>query len=229
MRIPFFHYTYLDSLAGIAGDGRIISRGQQARAGKRFTDISIDSRQPVRARLGLLDYVPLFPGFYALFRGYELNGFLMANYDQPKVQNKSYYGSMNKVLQFKKGIEYGNVISMLIKDECIFDLADKGRIRFFADIAVKPGTREYPIRSRKDLSARLAEGISGSNISGEVDLLDDGKTSVAFPSDIEAIVVDSARVGEDVRRLLRQCRGGESARVFVSEHPRNDPGDDEAS
>lgn len=227
MRIPFFHYTYLDNLAGIVSDARVASRGWQQKTGGKFTDISIDSRQPVRSRLGLLNYVPLFPGFYALFRGYDLNGFLMAHYDEPKVQNKSFYGSFNKVLQFKAGIRYEDVITFLVNDEVVYNLADKGRVRFLTDIAVKPGVRECSIASRLDLSARLKENISGSNISGEIDLLDDGKTSIAFPADVEAIIVDNGDVEREVRKMLKQSRRDELPEIFVSEHPRNDPGDDD--
>lgn len=151
----------------------------------------------------------------------------MAHYDAPKIQNKSFYGSFNKVLQFKTGIRYEKVITFLVNDEVVYNLADEGRVRFFADIAVKPGAREYSIASKLDLSARLKENINGSNISGEIDLLDDGKISIAFPADVEAIIVDNSDVEREVRRTLKQSRRGELPEVFVSAHPRNDPGDDD--
>jgi hypothetical protein len=46
-------------------------------------------------------------------RSYEVNGYLMSNYDDPKLQNKSFYGTLNKVLQFKKGIDYSKVVILL--------------------------------------------------------------------------------------------------------------------
>ena len=212
----------------MAREGRVVSRLGQIEAGRNFTDISIDSRQPVRSRLGLLNYIPMFPGFYSRYRGYELNGFLMSNYDEPKVQNKSFYGTFNKVLQFKDGMDYEKVLTLLINDEVVYRRAEEGRVRFFDDIAVKPNAIEVPIANRRELTDALMANISGADISGEVDLLDDGTTSVSFPTDIEAIVVDSERIGLEVGKILRQYSRVQSfPKIFVSEHPRNDPGVEE--
>lgn len=228
MRVPFFHYTYLDSLPSILKDGRIVSRDYLAKNGKKFTDISIDSDQPVREELELLDYVPLFPGFYTLYRGYELNGYLMQEYDNPKIQNKSFYGTLNKVLQFKSGVKYDNVIILLVNDELVYNFADQGKVRFFSDIAVKPNAEEFKIENRTDLLNSLRGGINGSNISGEIDLLDDGKVSIAFTSDIEALIVDNDEVKKQVMTALGTCNTREKLpQVFISELPRNDPGEDD--
>jgi hypothetical protein len=225
VRVPFFHYTYLDSLPSILKDARVVSRYSLARNDKKFTDISIDPSQPVREQLGLLKYIPLFPGFYTLFRGYELNGYLMQDYDNPKVQNKSFYGSLHKTLQFKAGIKYENVIILLVNDEIVYNFADQGKVRFFSDIAVKPGAEERVIENRADLLNSLEEGIDDSNISGEIDLLDDGKVSIAFTVDIEALIVDNDKVEKQVMTALSTCK--ELPRTFISELPRNDPGEDD--
>ena len=228
MRVPFFHYTCLDSLPSILEDARVASRYWLARNGREFTDISIDPDQPVREKLELLDYVPLFPGFYALFRGYELNGYLMREYDDPKVQNKSFYGSLNRVLQVKMGVKYENVIILLVDDELVYNFADQGKVRFFSDIAVKPDAQEYVINNRKDLLSCLKIGINDSNISGEIDLLDDGKVSIAFTSDIEALIVDNDEVKKQVMTALGTCNTCEKLpQVLISELPRNDPGEDD--
>lgn len=228
MRVPFFHYTYLDSLPSILKDGRVVSRYWLAKSRKKFTDISIDSNQPVRERLGLLEYIPLFPGFYTLFRGYELNGYLMQQYDDPKVQNKSFYGSLNKVLQFKKGVNYDNVIILLVNDELVYNFADQGKIRCFSDIAVKPNAHEYAVKNRADLLKLLSGGISGSNISGEIDLLDDGKSSIALSSEIEALIVDNDGVKKQVTTALNTCsKPVKLIQTFISQLPRDDP--DESS
>lgn len=225
MRVPFFHYTYLDSLPNILKNARVVSRYSLARNDKKFTDISIDPSQPVREQLGLLKYIPLFPGFYTLFRGYELNGYLMQEYDNPKVQNKSFYGSLHKTLQFKAGIKYENVITLLVNDELVYNFADQGKVRFFSDIAVKPDAEEHVIENRADLLNSLEEGIDDSNISGEIDLLDDGKVSIAFTSDIEALIVDNDKVEKQVMTALSTCK--KLPRTFISELPRNDPDEDD--
>jgi len=228
MRVPFFHYTCLDSLPSILEDARVVSRHWLARNGREFTEISIDPDQQVRDELELLDYVPLFPGFYTLFRGYELNGYLMLEYDDPKVQNKSFYGSLNKVLQVNMGDKYENVITLLVDDELVYNFADQGKVRFFSDIAIKSDAEESVISNRKDLLSCLKAGINDSNISGEIDLLDDGKVSIAFPSDIEALIVDNDEVEKQVMTALGTCNTSRNLpQVFVSELPRNDPGEDD--
>jgi hypothetical protein len=227
MRVPFFHYTCLDSLPSILEDARVASRYWLATNGKEIVDISIDPKQPVRKQRGLLNYIPLFPGFYTLYRGYELNGYLMQEYDDPKVQNKSFYGTLNKILQFKMGVKYGNVIILLVNDELVYNFADQGKVRFFADLAVKPESVEFPINNRSDLVNCLEASISDSNISGEIDLLDDGKLSITCTSDIEAIIVDNDNVRSQVMTALNSCNiGGQLPEVFISELPRNDPGED---
>ena len=226
MRVPFFHYTCLESLPSILQDTVLLSRYWLEKKCKEFTDISIDPKQPVREQRGLLNYVPLFPGFYTLFRSYEFNGYLMREYDDPKVQNKSFYGTLNKTLQFKIGIKYENVIILLVNDEVVYNFADKGKVRFFSDIAVKPDTVEIPVKHKTDLKDALTKSIDDSNISGEIDLLDDGKVSICCTSDVEAIIVDNDEVKKQVITTLRSCNAdGEVPQVLISKLPRNNPGE----
>lgn len=225
MKIPFFHYTSLDNLASILDDGRLVSRYWLEKNGRQITDISIDPKQPVRKDLGLLEHVPIFPGFYTLFRSYEFNGYLQKSYDDPKVQNKSFYGTLNRVLQAKMGEEYENVIILLVRNDLVYELADQQSVRFFSDIAVKPEADESPVTCRADLDKLLKESIDNSNISGEIDLFDDGKTSIACMSDIEAIIVDSEKMkGKVIATLNKRNKPKQRARIFISELPRNDPG-----
>lgn len=228
MRVPFFHYTCLDNLSSILKDARIVSRYCLAKYGRRFTDISIDTDQTGREQRGLTKYIPLFPGFYTLYRSYELNGYLMKQYDDPKVQNKSFYGSLNKILQFRMGDKYDTVIILLVNDELVYNFANQSKVRFFSDIAIKPDADEIEIKSRADLVESLSEGIDDSNISGEIDLLDNGKASIACMSDIEALIVDNDNVKKQVVTTLRTCDTlKDFPRIFVSELPRNDPGEDD--
>ena len=226
MRVPFFHYTCLESLPSILKDTRLLSRYWLAKKCKEFTDISIDPKQPIREQRGLLTYVPLFPGFYTLFRSYELNGYLMREYDAPKVQNKSFYGTLNRTLQFKTGIKYENVIVLLVNDEVVYNFADKGKVRFFSDIAVKPDVQELPVNNRTALKDALMKSIDDSNISGEIDLLDDGNVSICCSSDVEAIIVDNDEVKKQVTTALGAYNAdGEVPQVFISKLPRNAPGE----
>jgi hypothetical protein len=132
---------------------------------------------------------------------------------------------LHKTLQFKAGIKYENVIILLVNDEIVYNFADQGKVRFFSDIAVKPGAEERVIENRADLLNSLEEGIDDSNISGEIDLLDDGKVSIAFTVDIEALIVDNDKVEKQVMTALSTCK--ELPRTFISELPRNDPGEDD--
>lgn len=224
MKIPFFHYTYLDNLTAIISDGRISSRASLTSAGKKFTDISIDPKQPVRDDLGLLNYIPMFPGFYSKYRGAELNDYLRLHYDEPKVQNKSFYGSLNKVLQFKPNTKYEEVITLLVKESLIYDFADRGKVRFFSNIAVKPSVEEEMISNRRELKAYLEKHTSGTDTACEIDTLDDGNTSIAFPSEIEAIIVDNESVKQKVDGILGTASGqGRVSNIFVSSLPRNKP------
>lgn len=227
MRVPFFHYTYLENLSNILKDGRVVARYWLEKNCRKFTDISIDPKQQAREKLGLLKYVPLFPGFYTLYRGYGLNGYLGREYDRPKVQNKSFYGSLNKVLQFKNGIKYDNVIILLVNDELVYNFADQDKVRCFSDIAVKQNAQECAIRNRTDLQEFLKKSIDDSNISGEIDLLDDGKVSIAFTADIEVLIVDNDEVKKQIVTTLSTCNThGKPPQTFVSKLPRDDPGED---
>jgi hypothetical protein len=222
LRIPFLHYTSFDNLPHILEDTRLVSRNGLRKNSWDFDDISIDPAQPVREELGLLDYIPLFAGFYELFRSYELNGYLMNHYDDPKVQNKSFYGTLNKTLQPKMGDRYENIIILLVDDEHVYKFADQGKVRFFTDLAVKEYSRELSIDNRADLKKCLEGGIEGTNISGEVDLLDDGVVSVGCMSDIEAIIVDNDRIKAQVLDTVsKYCKKGEVPVTIVSELPRN--------
>ena len=223
MRIPFFHYTCLDNLPGILKDARLVSRHSLTEKNAKFNDISIDPSQSVRGALGLLNYVPLFAGFYELYRSFELNGYLTNKYDDPKVQNKSFYGTLHKTLQNKMVDRYEDVIILLVNDELVYKYADQGRVRFFTDIALKEHATEVPVSNRADLLSCLKAGIEGSNISGEIDILDDGKMSIRCMPDIEAIIVDSKGIKKKVAEILTKypCGEGPSPLILVSKLPRD--------
>jgi hypothetical protein len=114
-----------------------------------------------------------------------------------------------------------------VNDELVYNFANQGKVRFFSDIAIKPDANETEIKSGADLVKSLREGINDSNISGEIDLLDDGKVSIACTSDIEALIVDNDKVKEQVITALSTCNKlKDLPRILVSELPRNDPGED---
>lgn len=84
VKVPCFHYTDLTNLVEIFKIGQLHSRSWLQANGHEFKDISIDTKQVQRAELDLLDYVPMFAGFYRNYRSYHLNGYLMGNYDEPR-------------------------------------------------------------------------------------------------------------------------------------------------
>jgi hypothetical protein len=222
IKIPFFHYTHLESLPSIVADHRIKSRFSLVQKGTKFSEISIDPTQQQREKLGLTNYVPLFPGFYALFRSELLFHYLEKEYDAPKVQNKSFYGTLNKVLQFKQGIKYDCIVILLINDEFIYTLADQGKVRFFSDIAIKGTAIELPVIDRDSLKLCLLSCIEGTNISGEIDLLDEGEGAVPLTS-VDAIIVDNKEVGKQVIKILTSSPNPIKTKIFLMKHPRNSP------
>ena len=147
----------------------------------------------------------------------------MNHYDDPKVQNKSFYGTLNKTLQTTMGTMYEHIIILLVNDELVYKFADQGKIRFFTDIAVKDTAIECPINNKVNLLKYLEAGIKRPNISGEIDLLDDGQVSIGCTSDIEAIIVDSNKIKGQVEELLTKynCAKGTTPLTFVSQLPRN--------
>lgn len=226
MRIPFFHYTSLDNLPSILINARLVSRSDLNKRGAKFNDVSIDPTQPVREELGLLKYIPLFVGFYT-YKNYELKGYLGKEYDYLMVQNKSFYGTLNKTLQTKMGSSYEKIVILLVNNELVYEFADQGKIRFFTDLAVKrESVREIPIRNRLDLENCLKAGIEGSNISGEIDLFDDGQVSIGCMSDIEAIIVDNDRIKTQVIDIISKYNTrGTTPLTLVTKLPRNPAAD----
>jgi len=221
MKIPFFHYTSLDNLSNILTNGRLVSREGLKQKGAEFVDVSIDPAQTTRQGLGLLNYIPLFPGFHGLYRSYELNRFMTDNYDDPKVCNKTFYGALNKTLQPKMVSSYEKIIIFLVNNELVFKFADYGKIRFFTDIAIRSNSAGMLVRNRKDLEKWLTEGIEGENISGEIDLLDD-EVSIECTSDIEAIIVDNEKIRKKVIDIVNSYKTtGKMPSILVSKLPRD--------
>ncbi len=66
--------------------------------------------------------------------------------------------------------------------------------------------------------ANLNSCIDGTNISGELDVLDDGKTSVGCMSNIEALIVDNVETEKKAGKVMRKC--GNKCDIFVNSLPR---------
>ena len=56
IKVPFFHYTYLDNLYDIIANGQIHSRSWMIKHENEFEDISIDTEQSLRDDMLLLEY-----------------------------------------------------------------------------------------------------------------------------------------------------------------------------
>ena len=220
-KVPVFHYTPLDNFYDIISNGQLHSRTWMKEHGTTFQDISIDPDQPVREEKGLLDYVPLFLGFHALYReDDDLHNHLKNNYDEPKVQNPSFFGALNKTLRERLGASYERIILLLIKWEIIMDFADRGYVRFFTDIAVKPDVEECDCTNSNEFTRNIEENIiDDRNLYGEIDVLDDGEKCICIPSDIEAIIVDNDKIKAELTAkagtILR------SIPIFVRRLPRH--------
>ncbi len=226
VRLPFFHYTHLESLEGIVKEGAIRSRKHLLNAAKSIKEISIDPDQTWRTTIGLTDYVPAFAGFYSWYRrNYALYEHLRDNYDDPQVANPSFYGTLNKVLQFKLGNRYEEVIIFLIRDEVVYHLADEGKVRMFSDISLKSGADEIQISNRNQLRECLSAEVKHRRLYCEVDLFDGNQGPISFPNDVEAIIVDNGSIAKLVQRKLHTLPNKipNQPRLFVEELPRNDP------
>jgi hypothetical protein len=146
----------------------------------------------------------------------------MDKYDDPRVYNKSFYGTLAKTLQNEMGDKYENIIILLVDDQLVYKSADQGRVRFFTDIAVKQHAKEHTISSRMDLQYCLKAGIEGASISGEIDIFDDGQVSIGCTTDIEAIIVDSNKIKKRVEEVLIKHNTSEtSPLILISELPRD--------
>jgi hypothetical protein len=220
MRVPFFHYTSLDNLPRILIDSRLKSRSELNRNLTLFNDVSIDSRQLTRGKLGLMKFIPLFAGFYTIYNNEELSDCLNKKHSYTLVQNKTFYGSLNQTLQFNLGKDYEKIIILMVNNELVYKFADQGKARFFSDIAIREESEETTISNRLDLENCLKENIDGPFISGEIDVLDDGKVSIGCMSDIEAIIVDNERIKARVLEVIAK-HGRTSPLVLVQALPRN--------
>lgn len=219
-KVPVFHYTTLDNFYDIISNGQLHSRTWMKEHGTTFQDISIDPDQPVREEKGLLDYVPLFLGFHALYRDdINLHIYLQDNYDEPKVQNPSFFGSLNKILRQRLGASYERVILLLIRWDAITNFANQGYIRFFSDIAVKPDVEECDCADSNELTHNIETNIlNDRNLYSEIDVFDDGKRCICVPSDIEAIIVDNDEIRIELTDKVGVTLG--AIPIFVCKLPR---------
>ncbi|QQG48409.1 MAG: hypothetical protein HY247_06600 [archaeon] len=184
-----------------------------------FKDVSIDLRQPKRSSLGLTNYLPTFAGFYSHQRGTGLDIYLQSNYDDPRVQNPSFYGSLHKVLRRRS--YYREIVILLIREDLVLKFADARRLLLFTDIAVKEHANRIETLNGSDLLSTLRNQVRHGSLYCEVDLLDDDEGWVGFPQDIEAIVVDNESVAALVGQKLALSGISEedSPPTFVSRLP----------
>jgi len=220
-KVPVFHYTPLDNFYEILSHGQLHSRTWLDQNTVTYEDISIDPEQPIRAQKGLLTHVPLFLGFYALWRDNENYHIHLANnYDDPKIQNPSFFGSLNKILRMRLGESYQRIILLLIKWDVITEFADRGYVRYFTDIAVKPDADEYDCPNSNQLLSNIDGDIEDDrNLKSEIDILDDGKKCIHVPNDLEAIIVDN----EEIKSELTAKAGTEleTIPIYVHSLPRH--------
>jgi hypothetical protein len=203
VRVPFFHYTHFDNLEKIIDDGMIKSREYKNKEEEgSYKDISINERQEIRKEKGLTDYIPLFAGFYTKWRNYPLNGYLQREYDDPKVQNTVFYGSLNKHIRDKLGEDYESVIIMMIKHNRIYELIDEGNVLLYDTIAIRSDSNELRFSDKDQFLDCLENCIIDSSFECEVDILYDEKNLLRFPDDVEIIIVDNEEIENKVNTML---------------------------
>jgi len=152
LRIPYFHYTSLNNLFKLFRSGQLNSRAWLIDNSPDFEDISIDPDQITRSELGLLDFVPIFPGYIKkYYREPQLHRYLQEFYDEPIVYNRSFYGALNKTLREEQGDNYEEVILLLLNHRKIIDYAEEGYVRYFTNIAIKGESDEMECNSVDDL------------------------------------------------------------------------------
>jgi hypothetical protein len=208
IKIPFFHYTHLDNLLKIIETGEISSRKLLETKSLFFKDVSIDPIQETRNELGLTSSLPLFAGYYKLFRNYELNGYLQRNYDDPKLQNIRFFGSLHKTIREKYPEDYPKMTILLLNFEKICQLADEGKVKLFDDLAIKIGTIELDASNRNLLLTNINKCIiqnerKQNDITCEVDV-QLNTDSLIFPNDVEAIIVNDNEIWKSINIKIIQ-------------------------
>jgi len=226
-RMPYFHYTAIDNLVEMFRSKHLRSRGWLLANARDFEDISIDPEQTRRAELELIDYVPLFPGYFQkYYREAELDEYLRRNYDEPRVYNRSFYGSLNLTLREELGEEYEQTSLLLLNHDKIMEYVKAGDIRFFTKIAIKPDAEEYECDDSEDLMNHLERCLGGNgHLYCELDVLDNGRECFEIPEDIERIIVDNEGMRvyliEELSNFMTEEEIG-NINIIVAPLPRND-------
>ena len=218
-KVPFFHYTHLDNIDSMIAQRAVRSRAFLKSISARFRDVSIDRRQQKRRSLGLTNHLPTFAGFYSYKRGTELELYLQYHYDDPPVQNPSFYGCLMRPLRWKS--YYRDLVILMISEELVLRYADEGRVILYNGTAIKDGSDRIEFSGRAGFMNVLMGRIRWGNLYCEVDLMDDGESCVAFPDDIEAMIVDNQSVASvlGLKLALGGISNSEAPPIFVSELP----------
>lgn len=228
IKVPFCHYTYLDNLYSIIEMGQLRSRKALKKGRINFEDISIDPDQSTRENMGLTSSVPIFIGYYTLFRkSRNLWKYLRDNYESPKIQNTRFYGALHKTIKNEKPDRYERVVTIIIHFDKICESANKGLITFYTDIAIKSDSECLECLSKDQLLKNIEDNITinergGKETTCEIDLYEDGENFIKFPQDIEAIVVSTETIKELVHEKILTHYGATIAKnipIFVDALP----------
>lgn len=227
VKIPFFHYTYLDNLIEIFRDGNLRSRAGLSVQELDYEDISIDPEQNIRKQMGLLEYVPIFPGYFKkYYRQDELDAYLRENYDDPRVYNRSFYGSLNKTLRAKLEEFYEKIVLLLLNHDKIIRYAEEGNVRFFDTIAIKGLADEFVCDCENDLLSNLTDCMGeNGHLYCEIDIQDEGSGCLLMPEELEMVIVDNYKIRESLLDELKKFMTKEDVNelnIIVAPLPRDD-------
>lgn len=167
VKFPIFHYTHLENFIEIAKSGQLRCREVLISRRTEFNDVSIDEEQVIRTAMELTGHVPMYVGFYELFRSYALNGYLMGNYDDPKVQNPNFYGSLNVHIRNKLDTDYSKMVILLIKTEKITELIKAHRIRLWNTVAISGDASEIEFSDEEEFNQKIFARAHGPVVYAE--------------------------------------------------------------
>jgi len=151
----------------------------------------------------------------------------MREYDEPRLQNKRFYGALHKTIRNKHPDKYKNVVILITRFEKVCELADQGSVQLFSDLAIKNDSECLDSYNRNSLLENITKCIEendrgGNELTCEIDLLDDGNNCIDFPNDVEAIIVDSDGVASKITQKITSVLGplvASKIQIFVDPLP----------
>lgn len=151
----------------------------------------------------------------------------MREYDKPRLQNKRFYGSLHNTIRDKHPDKYKNIVIIITSFDKVCELADKGNVLLYSDLAIKNDTECLDSHDRNSLLENIEKCIEqndrgGNELTSEIDLFDDGIKCIDFPNDVEVIIVDNDEVASEISQKITSVLGPQVASripIFIDPLP----------